>query len=1108
MADQNSYHALVRRLKAFRTRLKLLFFAEKVLFFLSIAFLIGTVLPIVYIVGQGDNIFRWLITTSTFAAGIYLGYRFVLQPLLSLVIYRNSPTLDKTALQIGQWIPKIKDKLSNAYQLIRQMPEMHGESKTLAWAAFDSIHRSTENVNFNASIDATKTKRNFGWFVVVLILFVGAYILFPANYSKALTLLFNPATKPEAAVLQFTVTPGEVEVVRGEDLDIELNIQNAIIDAAQIVTEFKEGDFSELNAMASIGRNKFTHKFENITEAFSYYINLENKRSEKYDVTVIDLPDVRELQVTLKYPVYSQMQLLRLDPNVGNINALRGTVVELSVMPNKQIASAAAIFASGDTLQMEKSSELYETRFPITGEDSYFISLRDNKDLANKHPIVYQITTVPDQNPVVEITFPGKDIDIDESMEMPVVIEGEDDFGFSKLQIAYEIIPGGAETQSQKGMIDVQFQAHEGKLQARTVWDLMPLMLLPDDAVEYHAVLYDNDNVTGPKPAHSKKYRLRFPSMREIFNQTADQQEEAVESFEEMVERTKEVKENVDEMVREMLRQQELDWEDKQQLKENLESQKDVFDKLQEAQNKLEEMVDRLERNDLLSMETLQKYQELQDLLEEIATPELKKMLDKLNSAMENIDPKQIRKALEELQASQDEFLKSLEKTINLLKQLQAEQRLEEAIKTVEEMQQRQDQVNQETAQTPDSSSLSKLSQKEMQQQQSLSDLQKALKDLHSRMGELPNMKMSEESIRKAQEMAADNAEMQSEMRRMLQQLRRGQQQQAQQSGQNVSQSLQKMYDTLSQAQQQMQQQQQSQAMQALQRGSRDLLQLSKKQEQLRQQSGNRSQATTDHRKMADDQQNLLSGMQRVVNQLFETSQNSFFVPPEIARELGKSMQGMQGAINELESQQGRNASNKQGQAMQGLNGAVAELRKAMQAMNQGGGSGSGMEQLMQRLAGVSGEQQGINQQTQGLGNQGQLSMQQQAGLARLAAQQEALKKTLQELAQELGGQNEILGSMDKIAQDMGDVAQDLARQNISRQTLERQRRILSRLLDAQRSAQQRDVSKKRRAETGKQYTSIDPGFLPPDLGEAQTKIQQDLLKALRENYSKDYKIL
>lgn len=1108
MANQNSYLALVDRLNSFRMRAKFFKFAEQFFSLSTIIALAVLFLPVFFLIEQEDNIFRWLVSLAAGILAIFVGYRFLLKPLLGLLVYRNIPSLDLTALKIGQSLPEVKDKLSNAYQLIRQLPEMHGESETLAWSAFDTIHKSTETVNFNASIDTTMAKRRFGWFSVALVFLIGAYIIFPTNYSNAVTLLLNPAMKPKTEALQFAVTPGNAEVVRGENLEISVSVKNAQIEKAQIIAEYKEGGFSETHSLLHNAQSKFGHTFENVTEAFSYFVTLENERSQRYDVSVIDLPDVRELQVTLKYPRYSQMQPLKLDPNVGNISALKGTRVELSVMPNKPVASAAVIFTGGDTLQMEKNSELIEASFQVKDDDSYYISLRDKQDLTNKKPIVYQISTVPDQSPVVEITFPGKDIDIDESMEIPVAIAGEDDFGFSKLQIAYEVIPGGAETQTQKGFVEVPYQAHEGKLQARYVWDLLPLVLLPDDAVDYQAVLYDNDTVTGPKAAHSKKYRLRFPSVREIFNQTAEQQEESVESFEKMVEKTKEVKENVNELIQEMMRQKELDWEEKQHLKENLESQKDVFDKLQEAQDKLEEMVDRLERNDLLSLETVEKYQELQDLLNEIATPELQKMLDELQSAIENVDPQQIRKALEELQASQDEFLKSMEKTINMLKQLQAEQRLDEAIKTVEEMQKQQEQINQETAQAPDSSSLSKLAQKEMQQQESLSDLQKALKDLQSRMGELPNMQMPEEGIKKAQEMAADNAALQSEMRRMLQQLQRNQQQQAQQSGENVSQSLQEMYDQLSQTQQQMQQQQKSQAMQALRRGSRDLLQLSKKQEQLGQQSGSQSQATADHRKMADEQQNLLSGMQRVVNQLFEMSQNSFFMPPEIARELGKSMQGMQGAIGELENQNGRNAASQQGQAMQGLNGAVAELRKAMQAMNQGGGSGSGMEQLMQRLMGISGEQQGINQQTQGMGNQGQLSMQQQAGLARLAAQQEALRKSLQELAQESGGKNEILGSMDKIAQDMGEVAKDLANQNISRQTLERQRRILSRLLDATRSAQQRDVSKKRRAETGKQYTSIDPGFLPSDLGEAQTKIQQDLLKALRENYSKDYKIL
>ena len=1111
MADQNAYQTLDRRLRSFRTQFKLFHFAEKTLLFLTILFVVISTLPALYFIGQNDSIFRWLISIAVIVALLVFGYRFVMKPLFSLLVDRENPSIEKAALQIGDANPEIKDKLSNAYQLIRQLPEMEGESQSLAWAAFDSINRSTAHINFNATIDKSNARRQFGWFCGALILFVAAYLLYPSHVLQAVALLLNPAKQTESAAVQFSVQPGSTEVVRGESLEVSAMVQNAVVPAAQIEARYQGGDFLEAYNMSRSGQSRFDYRFENVTEPFSYAVRMGKNRSQWFDVSVLILPDIRELQLTLHYPRYTKMSPLRLDPNVGNITALAGTEVVMTVMPNKSISAAAVIFSSGDTLALQKNSELFEAKFRIDEDDSYFIALRDNKDLINKNPIVYQVSTTPDQNPVVEITFPGKDLDLDETMEMPIAIEGEDDFGFSKLQLAYETIPGGPETEAVKGTINIQYQASDGKLQARTIWDLVPLQLLPDDAVEYQAVLYDNDTVNGPKAAVSQKFRLRYPSVQEIFNQTARQQEDAVESFEEMVKKTREVKENVDEMIQNMLRQQEMDWEDKQQLKQNLDSQKDVFDKMQEAQSKLDEMVDQLERNDLLSMETIEKYQELQQLLDEIASPELKEMLEKLQSAVENVDPKQIRKALEDLQASQEAFLKSMEKTINLLKQLQAEQRLDEAMKAVQEMQERQQQINQDAKQAPDSSSLSNLAQKELQQQERLSDVQNALKDLQSRMDELPQMRMPEDRIQKAQEMSQEQGKVQSEMRRMLQQLRRGEQQQAQQSGEQVSQSLEEMYNELSQAQRQMQMQQKSQVRQALQRGSRDLLQLSQEQEQLRQESARHSQATMDQRKMADEQQNLLSGMQRVVNQLFETSQNSFFVPPKIAAELGKAMQGMQGAIRELENQQGRNAANRQGQAMQGLNGAADQLRQAMKALNQSGGKGgSGMEQMMQRMLGIAGEQEGLNQQTQGMGNQGQLSMQQQASLARLAAQQEALRKSLQQLAEEFGNSNggEVLGNLDKIQQDMGEVVQDLARQNVRRETIERQRRILSRLLDATRSAQQRDVSKKRRAETGKQYTAIDPGYLPSDLGEAQTKIQQDLLKAMRENYSKDYKVL
>lgn len=193
---------------------------------------------------------------------------------------------------------------------------------------------------------------------------------------------------------------------------------------------------------------------------------------------------------------------------------------------------------------------------------------------------------------------------------------------------------------------------------------------------------------------------------------------------------------------------------------------------------------------------------------------------------------------------------------------------------------------------------------------------------------------------------------------------------------------------------------------------------------------------------------------------------------------------------------------------MQGLDQAVAGLRNAMQQMGGQQGMGMSMEQFMQRMLGLSGQQQGINQETQGLGEQGMSQMQRQAAMARMAAQQAAVQKSLEQLMQEFGNKGEILGRLDQTAKDMEDVVKDLQQQRVDRQTLERQQQILSRMLDAQRSMRERDHSKERQAERSKTYRSLDPGALPGDLGERKTKIQEDLMNALREKYSRDYREL
>jgi hypothetical protein len=194
---------------------------------------------------------------------------------------------------------------------------------------------------------------------------------------------------------------------------------------------------------------------------------------------------------------------------------------------------------------------------------------------------------------------------------------------------------------------------------------------------------------------------------------------------------------------------------------------------------------------------------------------------------------------------------------------------------------------------------------------------------------------------------------------------------------------------------------------------------------------------------------------------------------------------------------------------MGSLNEAASQMQGAMNSMMQGaGGQGMGMMGLMQRLSQMTGQQQGINDATEGVGN---LSQQRAAEMARLAGEQGAVRKSLEQLAREAAASGELsklLGDLNRIAQDMREVQTDLSQGNVNPETLRKQERILSRLLDSQRSARERDYEKKRQARSGVDVARTSPGLIDPSTREGRSRLQQDLGRALEEGYARDYQNL
>ena len=78
----------------------------------------------------------------------------------------------------------------------------------------------------------------------------------------------------------------------------------------------------------------------------------------------------------------------------------------------------------------------------------------------------------------------------------------------------------------------------------------------------------------------------------------------------------------------------------------------------------------------------------------------------------------------------------------------------------------------------------------------------------------------------------------------------------------------------------------------------------------------------------------------------------------------------------------------------------------------------------------------------------------------------------------------------------------------ITRETIDRQEKILSRMLDSQKSLKQKDYNEKRKSKSAETMIYDGPISLPLDKGERQTMLTMALQEALSEEYSNDYQII
>ncbi|HEX4998545.1 MAG TPA: hypothetical protein VFY29_09970 [Terriglobia bacterium] len=447
--------------------------------------------------------------------GLLTAYK-ILAPLalLAVVLFavirplRRTPSDIDLARFVEERNPGLKDRLVSAVEVIVKPKPEHGPFGILV--VKDALEK-TKHVRFGDEID--RTKKRAAWAVTgalaaafIASLYVALIFLTPFGLNR---IIANPLmTPPDADRIQLQVTPGSVTVPKGANVDIKAILTGLNAERAQIHLKFDSSKDWESASMDVVPASDPTYRYQlwNMQEGVEYYVVALGKNSDHFTIRVEDLPKVEKLTYVYHYPGYTGLADKTVD-NGLDIDALTGTVVDITATGSKPLKSGRIVFPDGKSIAMSPSGDKLVTgKLPVETNTTFRIELTDNSGRTYLGLDEYRVNARGDGKPIVAFIRPQRDYRATNLEEVFSELRAEDDFGVTSLEIYYKVNGRGEE----KKVELFQNQASAPKTISGTyTFFLEEYSLRPGNYISYYGKATDTAN-----PSHSVKTDIYFIEIR------------------------------------------------------------------------------------------------------------------------------------------------------------------------------------------------------------------------------------------------------------------------------------------------------------------------------------------------------------------------------------------------------------------------------------------------------------------------------------------------------------------------------------------------------------------------------------------------------------------
>jgi hypothetical protein len=1036
---------------------------------------------------------RLVLFISFFLTVAFCLFLFLREP-LRWWLYKRGLGEEDSAKIIGRYFPNIGDKLLNVLQLAHQQAP-----SALLEAGIAQKASAFQDLAFDSAIDLRENKRYLKFLlipfgVILVLLFINSSIF---TQSTQRIMQFNQEFSPQAP-FEFVVQNQSLSAFFNEDFTLQLSLEgDALPEAAFVVNG------TQRRKMEHSAAGKFTYTFERMQNSATIQCEASGFFSKPLTIAVINRPEVNQINVQLQYPSYLQRKAEKLT-NAGNLEVPEGTKITWKI--GTQFTTKAQIsFSNGapNNMQLIDDGAFGFTK-NINNPEQYAVTLENEKS-KNKEPISYSISVIKDQFPQITV-----DNLRDSILFKNVLLGGQltDDYGINELKLKYLITTGNLE--GAEKAIDIPLSSQHAQQNFFYQWSVDSLRLKPGDRITYYLQVWDNDGVNGRKSSRSASYVFALPSTEELVTQISKSQQKTETKIEESVTQAKELQKSIEETQQRLRGKQSLDWQDKKML-EDLVDQKQ---KLDEAINQLKKENELLEqKKETFTQESeriKEKSEQIQKLMNELLDEETKKLFQELEKMLrENADPSQMQKVLDKLNRKEINLERELERTLELFKQLQYDYKFEQSIESLKEQIKKQEQLLENTKElagekskddnktdgknndsqskegekTKDGKSDEKKDGGNNDDEKNAESLSKQQEDINRQTEklkqELKDLEKLGEELDKTQDIPGDEKfnPLQQDQKDSKQSLDQGKPKKAINSQQKSIQQMKQMQQQMENAQNAMEMEMDMANLESLRQIVHGLIKLSYDQESLLKDFNQVQQSDPKYVQLSQNQIKVKDDSKVLEDSLLALAKRDPFLGSVVTKEISELNDHLDKAAVNVKERRKSNASAEMQFSMTGINNLALMLNShydmmmnTMQSAKKKPGKGKqkGNERSLSQM------QMQLNQQMEEIRKGGKQGRQLSEELAKMAAEQERIRRALQEMQEKLkqeGGKvpgGDLPGKMEQ-------TEMDLVNKQITEQTIRRQNEIITRLLEAEKSMREQNQDQERKGETAKDYTKELP---------------------------------